>query len=218
MFKAARSAGTVRDALVAAFELEPAWYPARSALTEFYLQAPGMMGGSSTKAAELARSAPRPEQVKVLEGRVAAVARRYEAAAQSFIAVPSGLEHALAADALAWSVQCALGMVNANQAASALPLLERLRRDYPAESGPTYALARVRGEAGAHDDAARLYEQAAGLKGAGFWPIGYRLGIAQQTLGRTDLAKASFARFIAAGKGQKASLDDAKKRLEQLGS
>jgi tetratricopeptide (TPR) repeat protein len=177
-----------------------------------------MMGGSASKAAELARSAPRPEQVKVLEGRVAAVARRYDQAVQSFMAVPAGLEYAVATDALAWSVQCALGMVNASQAANALPLLERLRRDYPTESGPAYALARVRGEAGAHEDAARIYEQAATLKGADFWPIAYRLGMEQQALGRNELAKASFTRFIAAGKGQQASLDDAKKRLGQLGS
>jgi len=48
--------------------------------------------------------------------------------------------------------------------------------------------------------------------------LAWRVGISLQELGRTDAARASFQRFVAAGKGQKASLDDAKKRLAQLGA
>jgi Tfp pilus assembly protein PilF len=108
-------------------------------------------------------------------------------------------------------------MVNAGQAAKAQPLLERTLREHPGHAGPAYGLARVRGEAGAHEEALKLYEQAASSKGADTWPLPYRIGIEQQALGRKDAAKASFARYIAAGKGQKASLEDAAKRLEQLG-
>ena len=36
-------------------------------------------------------------------------------------------------------------------------------------------------------------------------------------LQRVDEAKAAFQRFVAAGKGQKRSLEDARKRQEQLG-
>ena len=75
----------------------------------------------------------------------------------------------------------------------------------------------MKGEQGDWAEALRLYELAAGLKGAAEWPVGYRIGIAQQQLKRNDAAKASFTRFIAAGKGQKSSLEDARKRLEQLG-
>ena len=44
MLKAARSAGTIRTALAQAQTLAPTWDPACSALVEFYLMAPGMMG------------------------------------------------------------------------------------------------------------------------------------------------------------------------------
>jgi tetratricopeptide (TPR) repeat protein len=218
MFKMARSAGTVRDALTAAYEIDPTWYPARSSLIEFHVLAPGVMGGSTAKAAELARSAPRPEQVRALEARMAMGERKFELAVQGFMALPAGLEPALASDVLAWGVQAGLGMVNAGQAAKAQPYFERLLREQPRQAGPAYGLARVRGEAGAHEEALKLYEQAAGLKGAADWPILYRIGMAQQQLGRVDAAKVSYTRFIAAGKGQKSSLEDAKKRLEQLGS
>ena len=217
MLKAARSAGTVQAALTAAHEIDPAWYPGRSALMEFYLAAPGMLGGSTAKAAELARSAPRPEQVSALQGRVAMVDRRFDAALAAFMTLPSSIEPALAADVRGWGLQAGLGLVSSGQAAKAQPYFERQLRERPGHGAGAYGLARVKGELGDWPEALRLYELAAGLKGAAEWPVLYRIGIAQQQLGRTDAAKASFTRFIAAGKGQKASLDDARKRLEELG-
>ncbi|MFN5157411.1 MAG: hypothetical protein ACK5IH_14345, partial [Betaproteobacteria bacterium] len=55
------------------------------------------------------------------------------------------------------------------------------------------------------------------LRGASQWPIDYRLGIAQQQLGQREAARASLQRFVDAGRGQKASLEDARKRLTELG-
>ena len=217
MVKAARSAGTVQTALATAHEIDPAWYPGRSALMEFYLAAPGMLGGSTTKAAELARSAPRPEQVSALQGRVAMQDKRFEAAIAAFMALPATLEPALAADVRGWGLQAGLGLVVSGQAAKAQPYFERQMRDHPSHGAGAYGLARLKGEQGDWAEALRLYEVAAGLKGASEWPVVYRVGIAQQQLKRNDAAKASFTRFIAAGKGQKSSLEDARKRLEQLG-
>lgn len=218
MFKAARSAGTVRTALSTAHELEPAWYPARGSLIEFYLLAPGMMGGSTAKAAELARAAPSPEQVRALEARIAMNERRFDEALKLLMALPAGLPPALAEDTRSWAVQCALGLTNAGQAAVAQAPLEKLVREHPEHAGPVYALARVRAETGAHEAALQLYEQAAKLRGAEQMPLAWRVGISQQQLGRNDAAKASFQRFVAAGKGQKTSLEDARKRLAQLGA
>jgi len=218
MLKAARSAGTVRTALTTAHELEPAWYPARGSLVEFYLLAPGMMGGSTSKAAELARAAPAPEQVRALEARIAMNERRFDEALKMLMALPAGLSPALAEDVRGWAVQCALGLTNAGQASAAQAPLEKLVRDHPEHAGPVYALARVRAETGAHEAALQLYDQAAKLRGAETMPLAWRVGISQQQLGRTDAAKASFQRFVAAGKGQKSSLEDARKRLAQLGA
>ena len=217
MMKAARSAGTVQAALAAAHEIDPAWYPGRSVLMEFYLAAPGMLGGSTTKASELARSAPRPEQVSALQGRVAMQDKRFEAAIAAFMALPATLEPALASDVRGWGLQAGLGLVASGQAAKAQPYFERQMRERPDHGAGAYGLARVKGEQGDWAEALRLYELAAGLKGAAEWPVGYRIGIAQQQLKRHDAAKASFSRFIAAGKGQKSSLEDARKRLDQLG-
>ncbi len=218
MLKAARSAGTVRTALSTAQELEPAWYPARGSLVEFYLLAPGMMGGSTSKAAELARAAPAPEQVRALEARIAMSDRRFDEALKLLTALPAGLPPALAEDVRDWAVQSGLGLANAGQGAAAQAPLEKLMREHPEHAGPAYALARVRAEAGHHEAALQLYDQAARLRGAAQLPLGWRVGISLQQLGRAEAAKASFQRFVAAGKGQKSSLDDAKKRLAQLGA
>ena len=217
MIKMARSVGTVKEALTAAHEIDPSWYPARSALMEFHSIAPGLMGGSTSKAAELARNAPRPEQVSALQARLAMTDKRFEPALQAFIALLGTPDTALAADVRGWGVQAGLGTVNAGQAATAQPFFERLMRDRPGDAAGAYGLARVRGELGDWAESLRLYEAAISLKRAGDWPIVYRMGIAQQQLGKPDAAKTSFTRFIATGKGQKASLEDAKKRLEQLG-
>ena len=218
MLKAARSAGTVRTALATAHELEPAWYPARRSLVEFYLLAPGMMGGSSAKAGELARAAPAPEQVRALQARIALNERRFDEALKLLSALPARLPPALAEDVRQWAVQSALGLTNNGQAAAAQVALEKLVREHPEHAGPVYAMARVRAEAGAHEAALQLYEQAAKLRGADEMPLAWRVGISLQQLGRTDAAKASLQRFVAAGKGQKSSLEDARKRLAQLGA
>lgn len=216
MFKAARSAGTIRDALQAAHEADPAWFPARSALAEFYLLAPGMMGGSTAKAGELARSAPRPEQVRLLQARAAAQAKKFDDALALHLGLPADLEATVAEDARAWGAQCVLAMVGSGQATKAQPLAEKISREHPRHAQPLYALARVRGEAGAHDEALKLYERAATLKGGEELPTAYRIGVELQELGRKAEAKAAFERHIASGKGSKASKEDAKKRLEQL--
>lgn len=217
MFKVARSAGTVREALETAHEIEPDWYPARSALVEFHAMAPSVMGGSSSKAAELARRAPRPEQVGSLQARLLMADQKFEPALQRLLVLPAVLPHEVDGDVRAWAMQCGASMVAKGQAAAAGPAFEQLQRRYPELAGPVYGRGRVRAELGAHDEAIKLYEQAAGMKGAQEWPISYRIGIAQQQLGRNDAAKASLQRFVSAGKGQKQSLDDARKRLEALG-
>jgi len=217
LFKAARSAGTVRSALSSALELEPEGYPARAALVEFYLLAPGVMGGSAEKAAELSRAAPTPEQARALQARIALGERRFEQGLQLLTALPATLAPELAEDMRAWAVQCALGMASTGQSAKAQPAMEKLRREHSAHAGPVYALARLRGEQGAHEEALKLYEQAASLRGAGLYPVSYRIGVVQQELGRPEAAKGALQRYVAAGRGQKASLEDARKRLAQLG-
>lgn len=217
MFAAARSAGTVREALATAHTLEPAWYPGRSAMVEFYAIAPGMMGGSAAKAAELAAAAPRPEQQAALQARLQLTDRSKLAdVLPRLLALLPVAEPALRADVLEWGSQAGLGLINDGQAAKAQAWFERVMRDHPDESAGPFGLARVKGELGDWAAVAPLLERARGLRGARQWPIDYRLGLAQLQLGQRDAARASLQRFVDGGRGQKASMDDARKRLAEL--
>ncbi len=216
LMAAARSAGTVRETLAAAHALDPAWYPARSALVEFYAVAPGMMGGSLAKAGEFARGAPRSEQAAALQARVQMADKKTTEALPALQALLPVADPALRGDVLQWGTQAGLMLVNDGQAAKAQPWFERLMRAHPDESAGPYGLSRVKGELGDWAAALSLLEQAGKLRGAERWPIAYRQGLAQLKLGQTDAARASLQRFVDAGKGQKSSLEDAKKRLAEL--
>ena len=217
MLKAARSAGAVKSALTQAQALEPTWYPARSALVEFYLMAPGMMGGSSAKAAELATAAPHPEQMRALQARVALQDNKVETALASLTSLLTVSDTELADDVRQWGAMAAFNLVNNGQAPKAAAYFERLSKERPGHAAGPYGLARVRTEAGAFDEAIKLFELSATLKGADILPVDYRKGIALQQAGRNDAARAAFKSFVATGKGQKSSLEDARKRVEQLG-
>ncbi len=216
MMKAATSAGRVKDALAQAVALDGQWYPARSALTEFYLLAPGMMGGSTSKAKELARAASNPEQVRALEARLLLDAEKFEPALQALQQVKAGGDRALADDVAGWTYAAGIALVNSGQAERARAAFERLHRERPDDANATWGLARVQAEGGAHAEAIKLYGTVASLPGGEQMPVDYRLGVSLQALGQKDAAKAALTKFVGAGKGSKKSLEDAKQRLEKL--
>ena len=218
--KMASSVGTVKAALLEALRLQPAWYPARSAVVEFYLVAPGLLGGSHGKAMAAARGAAKPEQVQALEARVALEDERFDAALAALYAVPTGAgsDAALTEDVQQWMQSAGFALLAKDQPAKALPVFERLQRERPGHAVGWYGAARAQHALGAPADAVRLYEHGAKLKGAAAFGFDYRLGLALQAAGQPDAARVVLARFVAAGKGPGKALDDARKRLQQLGA
>jgi hypothetical protein len=221
MLKMMASAGRVREALQGAFAAEPGWFPARAALVQFHLVAPGVAGGSADRARDLAREAPQPAQQRVLDGLLAVYDKRYEAAlaalAGSGAAPTAAADSAVVREALdAWRA-AVFGLINGGQAEQARPWAERALRERPSDPVPAFALARVHAETGAHAPALALYAQAAQRPGAADLPIDYRRGLSLQALGRTDEARAALRAYLDTGRGSRASRDDAKKQLQALG-
>lgn len=218
MVSMASNVGRVKDALGEAFRLAPQWYPARSALVEFYLLAPGMLGGSTSRAAELARAAPQPLQVRALEARVAMADERFDQAVTLLQQdVPPGADSAVVDDMRQWAGQVGFVWISKGQAAKARGVFERLQRDNPERAEPVFGLARVHAELGAQAEAVQLFEQARKLRGAQYLPIDYRQGIALQAQGQKDAARAMLERAVARGQLQRGQLEDARKRIAQLG-
>lgn len=217
ILKAASSAGRVKDALDRALQLAPQWYPARSALQEFYLLAPGFMGGSTAKAQELARAAATPEQVRALQARAELQAGRMPEVLQALAPLLGSADPSVAEDAADWGFQASIQLINDGKAAQAEAFLQRLARERPASAAGPFGLARVRVAAGQHEQALVLYDRAALAPNAQGYPVDYRRGISLQALGRNDEARAAYTRFLESPRGPKRAKDDARKRLQELG-
>jgi len=123
----------------------------------------------------------------------------------------------VAEDAAAWGFAAATRLINDDKPAQAEAFLQRLARERPDTAAGAYGLARVRVAANQHEQALALYDEAAKAADQARFPIDYRRGISLQALGRNDQARAAFIRFVESGRGQKRSLDDARKRLQALG-
>lgn len=208
--------GQVKAALQQAVALEPQWYTARSALLQFYLAAPGFIGGGDGKAVEVARAAPRPEQAQALEARIAIKQDRFDAAVALLEQVRPGADPAVDEDLQSLWISAGIGMLGEGQRDKARSLFQRLASRHADQAAGPYGLARVATEAGAYDEAVALLQRCASLKGGDRLPLDYRLGIALQGLGRHDDARAAYQRFLASGKGARKSLEDARKRMAAL--
>ena len=82
VFSRASLAGKVRKAFERAVELDPSSTDARLSLMEFYLQAPGIMGGSEAKARDQAAKIRQADPFKGYQafGRIAEHGRKWDAA------------------------------------------------------------------------------------------------------------------------------------------
>jgi flavodoxin len=218
MLKAMTSAGKIREAFARAVELEPAWFPARSALVEFYVQAPAVAGGGTGKARDTAKAAPKPEHTRVLEARIALADKKHDQALSLLAAHRDGGDSELNDAARGAVTAVGFEWLNDGKADKAKPVFERLAKEWPERAVGIYGLGRTATDLGQAAEAVKLLEQSAKLKGADTLPIDYRLGLAQLAQGDKDAAKAAFKRFVASkGSWSKRNLDDAKKKLEELG-
>ena len=125
-------------------------------------------------------------------------------------------DSALAADLRSWTVSAGAQLINNGQVEPARLLFERLQREQPEDALPPYFLARGASEVGQHEEALKLLASAARRHGAERLPIDYRVGVAHQALGNKDAARTALNKYLSVGRGSKKSLEDSKKRLEQL--
>jgi tetratricopeptide (TPR) repeat protein len=219
MMKAAMKAGQIRDAFQKALAIDPQFYAARNGLVQFYLLAPGVVGGSVAKAHEVAQgAAPRqPEHAKVLLAFVALNQKKPSDAERELASVKPGTDKELAGDVDALWVGIGFEYLNDKQTAKARALFERFVKERPDAAIVHYGMGRVLTDASAYDAAIAELELASRLEGGKDLPVDYRLGIALQAKGERDKARAALSRFVGTGKGNPKNLDDAKKRLAELG-
>jgi tetratricopeptide (TPR) repeat protein len=218
LFKGMGMAGRIRDAFARAVELDSAYFEARDSLVQFYLLAPSLAGGSVPKAKEAAAAiqARQPEHAKLLRARIALKEEKWTEAERELASVHSddkdlrdGLVEAL--------TQLGTQYLRDKQPGKARQLFEQLVQQHPGQALGPYGLGRVLIETGDAAGAIVQLERARSLQGAAGLPIDHRLGQAYLAKGDKAQGKAALERFVANGKANPRNLEDARKRLAELG-
>ena len=218
MMAGMRLAAKVKDNLSRAVELDPMLFEARQALSQFYLVAPGIAGGSVSKAKELAAAAQsrQPEHAKLLRAQIAMQDKQWAEAERELQSVRPGDDKSLVIELRQTWAQLGTGYFSDKQFPKARGVFEQLTRDAPTQAIGPYGLARVMTETAQPDEAVKLLERARALEGADRLPIDHRLGIALLAKGDKPQAKAALERFVASKKPNPRNLEDARKRLAEL--
>lgn len=219
MLKGLRLVGRVRSALGTALELDPAMFEARSALQFLYLFVPAMAGGSVDKARELEQQvrSSQPEVAKLLRARVAAQADNWDEAERELSSIQLGRQPSFQLDVVnAWAA-LARQWNKKEQHAKSRARFEQLAQQLPELALPVYQLGRTLADEGKPAEALKQYEKAQGLRGAQSLPLEHRIGIAWMDLGDKDKARLHLQRFVQDRRANPSNLEDAKKRLKQLG-
>jgi tetratricopeptide (TPR) repeat protein len=132
LMSAARSIGKIKDAFLAAVAADPSSFEARDALIQFYLMAPGIMGGSVKEARKQADAfaAIDPQRVHLLRARVAIYEKEFKQADAEFRSVAPGANDAELKRDLAGSlVDAGFNYLQAKEYAAANAAFERASRD-----------------------------------------------------------------------------------------
>ena len=217
--KAAFGIGSIRDSFVKALEIDPAFTPARGALVQYYLMVPGLMGGSVSKARDIAKAESQraPEYGKVLDATILAYQDKPADAERLLAGVQTGGDLELVEELRGQWVGLGFGYLQSKKPANARAIFERLARERPEQPDAHYGLGRALTDQQQLDAAIAELKLAASLPGHEALPVDYRLGIALQGKGDTAQAKAAFARYLASDNPNSTNADDAKKRLGELG-
>ncbi len=209
-------ASRIKDSFARAVELEPTSFEARNDLNQFYLQAPGIAGGSVRKAID---NAAAHEKLNAFEGRLLrAQVHVYEKEFDKAEAIlgslkpPAGNETSADALTQAWA-SLGFAMIGDKQARAAQGLFERRLAADMDNAILHFGLGRAYLENNAVDNAIASMERA--LKLDAKLSAHYRLGIAYQTKGDKPRAIAAFQQFLSYATNGKAA-EDARARLEAL--
>lgn len=220
VFRMPSLAGKSRDNLRRAVELDPQMYEARESLLQYYLLAPAIVGGGVDKAQALIADADKHnvEHGRLLRARQASADKQWAVAERELSAVKPGAENKELRGLLrkSWG-QLGAAEMSAKQNDAARGVYERLQRDFPEHAAGSYGMARLLIELNKPDEALALLERARGLEGGASFPIDYRVGLAWLAKGDKGQAKAALQRYVADKGANPRALEDARKRLAELG-
>ena len=208
-------ASRIKDEFLLAVELDPSNYDARRDLGQYYLQAPGIAGGSVRKAINNADEMGKinPTMGRLLRADVHIYEKEFDQTEVLLAGTKPGNDEQTTTGLTQGWIALGFGLIGDKQFAKAQSLFERLVQADPGNAALHFGLGRAQLEANALDAAIVSMERA--LKIDSKLTAHYRLGIAYQLKGDKPKAIAALQQFLSYAPAGK-SADDAKKRLAEL--
>lgn len=215
MINGIKYASKIKASFEKAVELDPKLFDARRNLNQFYMQAPGIAGGSVRKAFANADSFAKfnPGLGALLRAEVHIYEKEFDKAEALLGSIKAGGDEQVT-DSLsgAWT-SLGFSMISNEQSGKAVSLFERLLALDMNNATLHFGLGRAQLEQKMVDAAIVSMERA--LKIDNKFTAHYRLGIAYQTKGDKPKAIAALKQFLTYQSQGKAA-DDAKKRIEEM--
>ena len=210
-------AGDMRDAFKKAVELEPRNMDARFSLLQFYMMAPGIMGGGTGKAETLAAETMpiSAEAARLMTGMLDVKADRVAKAEAAVMAMRPGADEQLNERQENLMAQIGNKYLTDKKFADAERVLREAQKRFPDGETAPYMLARAHQEQGKHREALAALE--ALLAKHPRARVHYRMGQSLQALGDKAKAAGAFEKALALRSGlSEKQIADAQSQMSAL--
>lgn len=194
------SLGTIRDSFEKAIELDPDNINARVSLMTFYLEVPGLMGGSSKQAKTLLRQTTNPDVARLLQAKLHISDDELVKASTTLLAIApatddSGISWAIGRQQRDILQEIGLTFLQQADSTAAENTFRWLTSHHPELATAYLGLGRALLAQGKASEALPIFEQSLHLEASA--EVHYRLGKTWQALSDTAKAKAAFDRALA---------------------
>lgn len=209
-------AGKIKDHLVQAVKWDPRNFLMRWELSQFYLQAPGIVGGSVRKARALALdyASVDPVRSRLLMAAVHTYEKEWPEAAAELGAVQAGRNPGLLEDLNDGWVNLGFAQLRAEESEPAAKAFRQVLATNPEHAYAHFGLGRCHLAQNRASEAIAALDRAAQLNPK--LNVYYHLGIAYQSKGDKSKAITAFRQALRLPLSGK-SADDVQQRLKQLG-
>ena len=217
MMSAMGYAGDIRDAFKKGIELDARNVDARVSLMQFFMMAPGIMGGGASKAEALAAQSAtvNPEAGKLLQAMLDIGEGKLAKAEAAIVALRPGADEELQEHQEAQLITIGMRYVADKKHAEGERVLRDVLKRFPENQTAGYGIARAQQEQGKHREALLGLEQAL-LKTPKPY-VHYRIGQSLQALGEKAKAVAAYEKALAFKTGlAKKMRSDAEDQLKAL--
>jgi tetratricopeptide (TPR) repeat protein len=213
--------GKIKDSFKKAVELNPNNLGARFSLLQFYLQAPGIAGGSSSKAQTVADETVKinADAAKVMQALIELSDDKLAKAESSVVAAHAGKDDVVIDNQRSVWVNLGTKYLQDKKPADAERVFQQLQQRFPESEWGPYGLARVQQDLGKHQAALALLDKASSLAPNPRARIYYRVAQSLQALNDKQKALASYEKALATKPSMgKQQTEDVQKQIKALKS